>query len=76
MPDHMHAIIIINNPINSKKSLSKLVGSFKSDSSKKIHSAGNKEFRWQRSFYDRIVRNENELYNIRRYIRHNPLKVI
>jgi REP element-mobilizing transposase RayT len=31
-------------------------------------------FNWQRSFYDRIIRNENELLNIRRYIRQNPLK--
>ena len=29
---------------------------------------------WHRSFYDRIIRNENELYNIRRYIQQNPLK--
>ena len=29
---------------------------------------------WQRSFYDRIIRNERELYNIRKYIEQNPLK--
>ena len=28
---------------------------------------------WQRSFYDRIIRNEKELYNIRKYIEQNPL---
>ena len=31
---------------------------------------------WQRSFYDRIIRNEKELYQIRRYIKQNPLKLI
>jgi hypothetical protein len=29
---------------------------------------------WQRSFYDRIIRNEKELYNIRKFIRENPLR--
>lgn len=29
---------------------------------------------WQRSFYDRIIRNEKELNNIREYIMNNPLK--
>jgi putative transposase len=29
---------------------------------------------WQRSYYDRIIRNERELYNIRAYIINNPVK--
>jgi len=29
---------------------------------------------WQRSYYERIVRNEKELNRIREYIRYNPLK--
>jgi REP element-mobilizing transposase RayT len=31
-------------------------------------------FKWQRSFYDRIIRNEKELRNIRKYIQQNPIK--
>jgi hypothetical protein len=31
-------------------------------------------FKWQKSFYDHVIRNENELYRIRRYIQNNPLK--
>jgi REP element-mobilizing transposase RayT len=27
---------------------------------------------WQRGFYDHIIRNENELWAIRRYIINNP----
>jgi REP element-mobilizing transposase RayT len=27
---------------------------------------------WQRNYYERIIRDENELHNIRQYIRHNP----
>ncbi len=29
---------------------------------------------WQRNYYERVIRNEKELYNIRRYIKLNPLK--
>ena len=56
------------------KSLSHYIGEFKMQSSKQIHQNGLPEFKWQRSFYDRIIRNEKELYNIRTYIHQNPLK--
>lgn len=29
---------------------------------------------WQRNYYERIIRNEDELYRIREYIQYNPLK--
>lgn len=29
---------------------------------------------WQKSYYDRIIRNENEYFNIRKYIKENALK--
>ncbi|MFK5925447.1 MAG: transposase [Desulfuromusa sp.] len=29
---------------------------------------------WQRNYYDRIIRNENELHNIRQYIYDNPMQ--
>jgi len=31
-------------------------------------------FSWQKSYYDRIIRNEDELQRIRQYISENPLK--
>jgi REP element-mobilizing transposase RayT len=52
-----------------------IIGSFKSAVSKKIHESGNTAFRWQRSYYDRIIRNEDELNRIRIYIRNNPLDI-
>ena len=53
--------------------LSKIIKSFKEAVSKEIK----KEFigcnfGWHRSFYDRIVRDEKGLENIREYIRNNP----
>ena len=29
---------------------------------------------WERSFNDRVIRNQDELYEIRKYIKENPLK--
>ncbi len=33
-----------------------------------------RDFSWQPRFHDRIIRNEKELFNVRRYIQDNPLK--
>ncbi|NUN08967.1 MAG: transposase [Ignavibacteriaceae bacterium] len=77
MPNHAHIIIIIDpSKAGDKKikSLSDLIGVFKSRSSAAIRREGLTEFKWQPSFYDRIIRNEKELYNIRRYIEQNPLR--
>jgi putative transposase len=74
LPDHLHAIVIINSSGPAYASLSTLIGNFKSNASRKIHAAGLKSFHWQRSFNDRIIRNEKELCNIRKYIKFNYLK--
>ena len=87
MPNHIHGIIIINSlPVmdanfasitidRTKMELSKIIQQFKRAVTIKIkESVDYSEFKWQRTFYDRIIRNEKELYNIRRYIEQNPLK--
>lgn len=56
-----------------KKTLSSIVGSYKSVCTQAIRAHVN-DFAWQDNFYDRIIRDEKELYNIRRYIRENPLR--
>ncbi|MGZ8484527.1 MAG: transposase [Candidatus Binatia bacterium] len=55
------------------KTLSELIGAFKTTSAKRIHDAGLKSFQWQRSFYERIIRSEQEAHRIREYIQTNPL---
>ena len=64
----------ISTTINRIKSLSELIGAFKTTSSKMIHQDKLKCFFWQRSFYDYIIRNEKSLYSIREYIYNNPLQ--
>ncbi len=56
------------------KSLSGLIGAFKTTSSKLIHRAGFEEFSWQRSFHDHIIRNDKSYHNISNYIDLNPEK--
>ncbi len=54
------------------KSLSELIGAFKTTSSKLIHQIDFPQFEWQRSFYDHIIRNEIAYRNIYTYIINNP----
>lgn len=79
MPNHLHGILIIvgggrDRPLQKIKSLSELIGAFKTTSSKLIHMAGLKDFHWQKSFYDHVIRNEKELMEIREYVLNNPKK--
>ena len=78
MPNHIHGIIEINrsrikssDPIKIKP-LSELIGAYKTSVSKQIHLAGFIEFKWQRSFYEHIIRDEKSLETISDYILNNP----
>ncbi len=55
--------------------LSKVIKSFKEICVKSIKKEfKDHEFRWQKSFYDHIIRNEESLNKIREYIIYNPTK--
>jgi putative transposase len=56
------------------KSLSEIIGAYKTTVSKQIHMAGFKEFNWQRSFHDRIIRDDRAYENITEYINNNPIE--
>jgi REP element-mobilizing transposase RayT len=76
MPNHVHAIIEIDSDRISEqsikiKSLSELVGAYKTTSSKQIHLAGLSGFAWQRSFHDHIIRNDVSYERISNYIETN-----
>ena len=58
-----------------KYSLSAIIQGFKIFSSRRINEKNPEVlFRWQRSFYDHIIRNEESLNRIREYIKSNPSK--
>ena len=87
MPDHFHALIWIiemeagpaapvsNGPIGTAPgSLGAVIQNFKSVSTRKINHArrqpGGKV--WQRNYYERVIRGEAELNQVRQYIQMNP----
>jgi len=86
MPNHLHLIIIIDDVgewlksslTNKEKKLyglSEVIRWLKTFSSRKINQLQNDyKFQRQRSFYDHIVRNEQDLDRIRKYIQLNPYK--
>ncbi len=79
MPNHVHIILEVDS-LKVKdctikiKSLSSLIGAFKTTSSKIIHKKGLETFAWQRSFHDHIIRNEKAYDTIFNYIDLNPQK--
>ncbi len=65
------------SPLRMKsKSVSSFIAGYKSSVTKQIneirHTPGTPV--WQRNYYERVIRNEDELCRIRQYIRNNPLK--
>lgn len=62
----------IHNPMG-KKSLGEIIRWFKGRASFEIRKF-NPHFAWQTRFYERIIRDENELNRIKDYIKDNPKK--
>lgn len=60
----------------TKKTLGRLIGAFKTVSTKKINQLRNTPAMplWQRNYFERVVRDENELRLIREYIVNNPMR--
>ena len=72
MPNHIHLIIFLgyeNTGGHGNPPLQKIVGQLKSFTTKKYG-----KILWQRSYYDHIIRNENEYAEIWNYIDSNPYK--
>lgn len=57
-------------------SLGAIIGSFKSAATKRVSEILGTPGApiWQRNYYERVIRNENELHRVREYIRLNPLQ--
>lgn len=54
--------------------LSKIVRYFKGRTTYILHRSGFEYFKWQRNYYDHIIRNEKDFLNAREYVFNNPLK--
>ena len=85
MPNHLHGILTINEPVGVQnfeplqntyqhtvsKSLGSIIRSYKAAVTHECRKYKYYDFRWQRNYYEHIIRNDNELNNIRDYIRNN-----
>lgn len=79
MPNHIHFILAVEKKLDQtigtiiKGYKTTIVYKYNKGVREGIYRPYNKKF-WQKDFYDRIIRNEKELYEIRKYIIENPLK--
>lgn len=78
MPNHIHMIIVLHpetGPVNGRAELaptptvSRIIQQFKGSITKQVGFP-----LWQKSFYDHIIRNQQEYEKIYEYIETNPLK--
>ena len=77
MPDHVHLILSFRHigpdgrQIAAPTPLPNVIQQMKRIISKQVGVS-----LWQKGFYDHVIRNDEDLTNVRRYIRSNPLKWI
>lgn len=89
MPNHIHGLLGIFltdevaaehvQPRNKyqhiiKGSIGSIIRQYKASIKRWCNVNGHNNFSWQRNYYERIVRNDDELNRIREYIITNPLK--
>ncbi len=76
MPDHVHAIIEITNCVMNRAptALGEIVRQIKARCTYTIrqHAVYADMRIWQRNYYERIIRDDVELQNVRQYIHNNP----
>ena len=76
MPNHIHIIISINNTAGAspRPTISNIICTYKSLTSRICRQNGLKSKLFQSSFYDHIIRNEQDYNEIWQYIENNPQK--
>jgi putative transposase len=68
MPDHLHWLIA------DAAAMEQLVHSFKSYSTYAARTIGHRSRLWQRSYWDRVLRRDEDVREVARYIVHNPVR--
>lgn len=77
MPNHIHLLLTIDRAEQSPApTISDMVCAFKSITTKQANQQENRLHRklWQRSFYDHVIRNEQDYLETLKYIDENPVK--
>jgi putative transposase len=85
MPNHIHIILSIVGIQNFEpqrneyqkiipKSVGSIIRAYKASVTSWCGKNGYKNFRWQRNYFEHIIRNEENMFRIREYIINNPLQ--
>jgi putative transposase len=85
MPNHVHGVLALVDPVGAglrparvqiQHSLSEIIRAFKGFSARAIAELDPslRSAVWQRGFYDHIIRNADDLANVRRYIHQNAAR--
>ena len=76
MPNHIHGILILEEPIRSAHGLTEIIRAFKTFSARRINEKRGTSGLplWQRGYYEHIARNDAALDGIRAYIEANPAR--
>ena len=75
MPNHVHGIIILADESARGHAIPEIVRGFKTFSARRVNErAGKSGVRWQRGYYEHVIRNEKALDRIRAYIANNPAR--
>jgi len=79
MPNHLHGTLVLTSSngdaiVTRRKPVGRLIGAFKTVSTKQINQLRGTPgaMVWQRNFWERVVRDGEEMDRIRAYIRDNP----
>ena len=71
MPNHIHLIVVIQNVRTQfALTISRIIKQFKGKITKQVGFCIR-----QKSFYDRVIRDENDYLRICEYIENNPVKL-
>ena len=70
MPDHFHALMGAGE---SNKTLGEIVGAFKSTATRAFWQWYEGKL-WQRQYFDHIIRNEEDFFETKEYIKLNPVR--
>ena len=83
MPDHVHGLLQIESGDENKKgedngarntqTIPVVIGNYKASVTREINEIKpDSNFEWQRSYYEHVIRDEEELREAREYIKQNP----
>jgi len=71
MPDHLHVVCSV---ANSQSSFLSFISRFKSEVSRRAHQMGLVEFAWERSYWDRYARDDEDVLAMIQYVLDNPVR--